>query len=263
MDDSNAGGSGGSGSGGNSGSGGDAGATCTNPNCVHTASVGVRQLIQESPDEVMHVIEHHSVRPLGEFDARDSLVIRAFDQSTFLTMAGAWPRALQTVFGWSREEREGQSLPDRLSLSFLSMAAAWLADSVTCAINVLIHRCKHAHPHTHACERASMQYMQGGSRAFTLMWNRGGVVRAQIIYRGRRSRPITRAEAEAGPRPRTCMHVTAPRPPASGILGRKCMHVRGRGPASGSACVIGRGRRLRQAVIGRDRRPRQAYFVQG
>eukprot|EP00955_Chlamydomonas_euryale_P115349 366343-Chlamydomonas_euryale.AAC.8 len=35
---------------------------------------------------------------------------------------------------------------------------------------------------------------------------------------GLRSQPITPASASAGPRPQTCMHVHAPRPPASGHL---------------------------------------------
>eukprot|EP00955_Chlamydomonas_euryale_P072353 361372-Chlamydomonas_euryale.AAC.1 len=38
---------------------------------------------------------------------------------------------------------------------------------------------------------------------------------------GLRSRPITLASASAGPRPRTCMHVNAPRPEAEHL--RACM----------------------------------------
>eukprot|EP00955_Chlamydomonas_euryale_P118169 366522-Chlamydomonas_euryale.AAC.6 len=68
------------------------------------------------------------------------------------------------------------------------------------------------------------------------------------MCRGRRSRPITPAEAEANLRPRTCMHVNA-RGWRPTLL---CMHVRGRGPAEAKV-----------GVIGRDRRPRQACFVQG
>eukprot|EP00955_Chlamydomonas_euryale_P099276 365206-Chlamydomonas_euryale.AAC.3 len=62
------------------------------------------------------------------------------------------------------------------------------------------------------------------------------------MCRGRRSKPVTSSEAEAGLRPRTCL-----RPRAFA-----CMHVRGRGPADAKA-----------GVIGRDRRRRQACFVQG
>eukprot|EP00955_Chlamydomonas_euryale_P092145 364683-Chlamydomonas_euryale.AAC.8 len=51
------------------------------------------------------------------------------------------------------------------------------------------------HPHGsnvgHACAHACMQYVHEGSLAFTRMWHRGGVVRAQNMCRGRRSRPIT------------------------------------------------------------------------
>eukprot|EP00955_Chlamydomonas_euryale_P029611 311946-Chlamydomonas_euryale.AAC.1 len=43
------------------------------------------------------------------------------------------------------------------------------------------------------------------------MGNRSGVVHARNSRRGRRSRPITPAEAKAGPRPGTCMLVHAPR----------------------------------------------------
>eukprot|EP00955_Chlamydomonas_euryale_P050267 354507-Chlamydomonas_euryale.AAC.3 len=75
-----------------------------------------------------------------------------------------------------------------------------------------------------------MQYMHEGPRAFTLLWNRGGVVRAQNMRRGRRSRPIT----------------PAPWPPASG------MHVLSLRPALASA-----------GVIGRNSRPSEACFVQG
>eukprot|EP00955_Chlamydomonas_euryale_P093890 364813-Chlamydomonas_euryale.AAC.5 len=91
--------------------------------------------------------------------------------------------------------------------------------------------------------------MHEGPRAFTLMWNRGGVVRAQIIRRGRRSRPVTPAEAVAGLRPMICMHINA-----RGLRPRAftCMHVRGRGPAEAEA-----------GVIGQDSRPSQACSVQG
>eukprot|EP00955_Chlamydomonas_euryale_P037175 350682-Chlamydomonas_euryale.AAC.2 len=57
-----------------------------------------------------------------------------------------------------------------------------------------------------------MQYMHEESRAFTFMRNRVGVLHAQNIRRGRRSRPITPAEPSAGLRPRTYMHVNAPMP---------------------------------------------------
>eukprot|EP00955_Chlamydomonas_euryale_P052027 355040-Chlamydomonas_euryale.AAC.17 len=70
------------------------------------------------------------------------------------------------------------------------------------------------------------------------------------MSQGRRSRPIMPAEAETGMRPRTCMHVNAPRPPASGIYVHACP-----GPRAGQ----GRGRRDRPrseaeaSMIGRDR----------
>eukprot|EP00955_Chlamydomonas_euryale_P087416 364289-Chlamydomonas_euryale.AAC.3 len=50
-----------------------------------------------------------------------------------------------------------------------------------------------------------MRYEHEGSRSSTLMLNQGGVVCAQNSRRGRRSRPIMPAEAEAGPRPGTRM----------------------------------------------------------
>eukprot|EP00955_Chlamydomonas_euryale_P116240 366406-Chlamydomonas_euryale.AAC.3 len=67
------------------------------------------------------------------------------------------------------------------------------------------------------------------------------------MRRSRRARPITLAEAEAGLRPRTCMHVHA-----RGRGAFTCMHVRSRGPAEAEA-----------GVIGQDGRPSQACFVQG
>eukprot|EP00955_Chlamydomonas_euryale_P049870 354397-Chlamydomonas_euryale.AAC.4 len=48
------------------------------------------------------------------------------------------------------------------------------------------------------------------------------VVRAQNICRGHRSRPMTPAEAEAGPRTTACMHINTPRPEAEGHF-RACM----------------------------------------
>eukprot|EP00955_Chlamydomonas_euryale_P108951 365894-Chlamydomonas_euryale.AAC.2 len=74
------------------------------------------------------------------------------------------------------------------------------------------------------------------------------VVRAQDVAQGRRSRPITPAEADAGPRMRTCMRVNAPGPEAERHL-RACM-PEAEGPAEAET-----------GVIGRDRRPRQASFV--
>eukprot|EP00955_Chlamydomonas_euryale_P046315 353394-Chlamydomonas_euryale.AAC.14 len=67
------------------------------------------------------------------------------------------------------------------------------------------------------------------------------------MSRGRRSRPVMPAEAEAGLRPTTCMHVM---PEAGGQGAFLCMHARGRGPAEGGA-------------IGRDSRPSEACFVRG
>eukprot|EP00955_Chlamydomonas_euryale_P096359 365004-Chlamydomonas_euryale.AAC.11 len=59
------------------------------------------------------------------------------------------------------------------------------------------------------------------------------------MRQGRRSRPITPAEAEVGLRQKTCMHVNAPRPEAEGIYVHACPRPR-----------AGRGR-------GRHDRPRQ------
>eukprot|EP00955_Chlamydomonas_euryale_P053131 355371-Chlamydomonas_euryale.AAC.8 len=67
----------------------------------------------------------------------------------------------------------------------------------------------HMHMHMRMCMHTCMQYMYEGLRAITHMSNQGGVVRARNMRRGRRSRPITPAKAEAGPRQRTCMHVNA------------------------------------------------------
>eukprot|EP00955_Chlamydomonas_euryale_P112784 366161-Chlamydomonas_euryale.AAC.2 len=99
----------------------------------------------------------------------------------------------------------------------------------------------HAHVRT---EHACTQCVHEGSRAFTLMCNRGGVVRAQNIRQGRRTRPIT-------PRPRPSRGRGHARkcPVAGGLGAFTCMHVRGRGPAEAEAGVIGQHRRLRQACF--------------
>eukprot|EP00955_Chlamydomonas_euryale_P103827 365526-Chlamydomonas_euryale.AAC.7 len=89
---------------------------------------------------------------------------------------------------------------------------------------------------THVRTHAFIQYMHEGPRAFTLMCNRGRVVRAQNMRRGRRSRPITPVKAEAGLRPRTCMHVNARGRRPMGF----CVHACPR-PRAGR----GRGRRDR------------------
>eukprot|EP00955_Chlamydomonas_euryale_P104620 365580-Chlamydomonas_euryale.AAC.2 len=44
-----------------------------------------------------------------------------------------------------------------------------------------VHAYTYIHAHMHTCTHALIQYMHEGSRAFTLMCNRGGVVRAQNI----------------------------------------------------------------------------------
>eukprot|EP00955_Chlamydomonas_euryale_P079961 363362-Chlamydomonas_euryale.AAC.9 len=75
------------------------------------------------------------------------------------------------------------------------------------------------------------------------------------MCRGRRSRPIMPAEAEAGLRPRTSMYgIAQSRRPRLGLRPRAFtyMHVQGQGPVKAEA-----------GVIGRDRRPRQTWFVQG
>eukprot|EP00955_Chlamydomonas_euryale_P079879 363353-Chlamydomonas_euryale.AAC.14 len=46
------------------------------------------------------------------------------------------------------------------------------------------------------------------------------------MCRGRRSRPITPAEAKAGPRPRTCMHVHARGRRPRGIYVHACPRLR-------------------------------------
>eukprot|EP00955_Chlamydomonas_euryale_P110052 365977-Chlamydomonas_euryale.AAC.1 len=78
--------------------------------------------------------------------------------------------------------------------------------------------------------------MHEGPGAFTLMCKRGGVVRAQNMRRGRRSRPITPAKAEVGLRPRTCMHVNARGRRPKGIYVHACPRPRAGG---------GRGKRDR------------------
>eukprot|EP00955_Chlamydomonas_euryale_P024552 258763-Chlamydomonas_euryale.AAC.1 len=61
----------------------------------------------------------------------------------------------------------------------------------------------------HACMWRGI-CMRGPKRLPHVKSRRGGP--CTIICRGRRSRPITPAEAKAGPRPGTCMHVNAPSP---------------------------------------------------